>query len=55
MVQKQIVDLEEQIKILSEKIDYLDSINQPYNQIAKALGMRQEELSSLKAMVSRTN
>lgn len=55
MVQKQIVDLEEQIKILSEKIDYLDSINQPINQIAKDLGIKQTELSSLQSMVTHTN
>lgn len=55
MVQKQIVDLEEEIKSLSEKIDYLDSINQPFNQIAKDLGTKQEQLNSLQSMVAITN
>jgi hypothetical protein len=55
MVQKQILDTEEQIKILSEKIDYLDSINQPYNKIALELGMLQGNLTSLKAMIANTN
>lgn len=52
MVQKQIVDLEDQIKILSEKIDYCDSKNQPVGSLGPELSEKQAALESLKKFVS---
>lgn len=51
LLQRQINTIEEEIKNLSEKIDYYDSINQPIVQLSKKLDEKRQELESIKRLI----
>lgn len=51
-VKKQIQTLEDEIKTLTEKIEYNDSVNQPVNHLGQKLEEKQAMLESLKKFVS---
>jgi hypothetical protein len=51
--EKQIMDIEAEIKILHEQLDYADSCNRPTHSIAKKIQEKQLDLESLKKFVSK--
>jgi len=51
ILDSQIKELESEIQHMSEKIDYLDAINQPYGAISKELEKKRETLAALKKFI----